>query len=173
MPNTAPIPTKVKNLISELVFIPDRPEQRYRIFFPGVVCGPLTHSFSRFFFRFFPRHQEEKTFFFVDFAQKKFASHSLTKKMTFPKKRSKKVKSAFFRIFAVFVLFFFPKILEQFVVFFFSWKSLHFANSIIFRAEKKQGWKKKQHFYSLIGFIPKSGQKQTFPGKKIRYLSPE
>ena len=124
-----------------------------------------THSLVfEIFFPFFspPSHQEEKTFFFVDFAQKKFASHSLTKKMTFPKKRSKKVKSAFFRIFAVFVLFFFPKILEQFVVFFFSWKSLHFANSIIFRAEKIQGWKKKTAFLLTHRIYTKKWSKTNF-----------
>ena len=70
----------------------------------------------------------------------------------------------------VFICFFsFPKNLEKFFVFF-SWKSLHPTHSLDFKpGKKKQGGKKKQHFYSLTRFLPKSGQNQTFPGKKIRY----
>ena len=71
-----------------------------------------------------------------------------------------------------FCFFFFPQ--KSWEIFcFFLWKSLHPTHSLDFKTGEKKNRveKKKQHFCSLTRFLPKSGQNQTFPGKKkIRYL---
>ena len=67
----------------------------------------------------------------------------------------------------------FQKISENFSVFFFcSRKSSLAIHSFDFKTVffLPGAGKKKQHFHSFIRFSPKSAQKRTFPGKKIRYL---
>ena len=70
--------------------------------------------------------------------------------------------------------FFFPaQNFRFFAVFFFLRKSLHCTHSLKIRGRKKKKQprkKKKQLFYSLTRILSENGQKQTFPGKKIRYL---
>ena len=70
--------------------------------------------------------------------------------------------------------FFFPAQNFQFLAcFFFLRKSLHCTHSLKIRGRKKKtaSEKKKQLFHSLTRNLSKSGEKQTFPGKKkIRFL---
>ena len=65
--------------------------------------------------------------------------------------------------------FFRPKISNFQLVFFFLRKSLHCTHSLKIRGRKKKnspGKKKKQLFHSLTRILSKSGEEQTFPGKK-------
>ena len=81
-------------------------------------------------------------------------------------KRSKKGKLFGFSNFGG-VFYFFPKNFENGLFFFFLEKFTLHSLTHFQRAEKKNSTgKKKHHFHSLTRFLPKSSQKQTFPGKK-------
>ena len=115
-------------------------------YFPGKVCHSLTHSILRNSVFFFQPWEKKNNFGFF-FSSEKFVSHSLAIKADFRKKRSKKVKKRYFSKNGG-VFYFFPKNSENGLLFFFSWKSLHFTHSLIFkeRKKKKQHWKKKTPF---------------------------
>ena len=88
-------------------------------------------------------------------------------------KRSKKGKLFGFSNFGG-VFYFFPKNFEN-GLFFFSWKSLHFTHSLIFkeRKKKKTALEKKKNtiFTHSLDFCPKVVKIKLLKGnKKIRYL---
>ena len=130
-----------------------RSKQRDSIFSPGKDYGPLTHSFSR-------------NLFFFSAVRKKVCKPLTRQKKLYLQKKSKKGKKSIFPRLAVF--FFFPNNLEKYSVFFYR-ESLHSTHSLTrFQKPEKENraGKKKQLFHSLIQFLPKSPEKQTFPGKK-------
>ena len=119
-------------------------------FFPGKVCGSHTHSISEV-----GRKKKNKLFFFFPaqnfqflacffFPQEKFTLHSLTQNQ-----RPEKKKTA-------------PEKKNKFFT---------HTKSAAVKEKKTAPEKKKQLFHSLTRILSKSGEKQTFPGKKkIRYL---
>ena len=115
-------------------------------FFPGKVYLSLIHKMSDNFVFF--QFQEKNTDLF--YMKSRQATH-LPKKWISPKKGKRKIKKAMFNILEVFFFFLFKG--------FFSWRSLRFPHTIIFRGRKKKALEKKHHFYSLILFLPKNSQK--------------
>ena len=135
------------------------------------VAYSLTQFWAILFFLFSDLWEKKKHLFFF-FSSEKFVSHSLATKADDPKNRPEKVKKRYLEVFFIFS----RKILKT-VCFFFSWKSLHFTHSLIFKGRKKKKTarekKKNTIFTHSLDFCPKVDKNKLFQGnKKIRYLWP-